>query len=76
MLRELKRQALKEGVSLAQMMNRVMRLGLRALASRPKKRFRQRTHDMGEALMPLDKALSIAAALDDEEIIRKLRQGK
>lgn len=78
-MRELKRLASKEGVSLTQLLNRVVKLGLRAMSgkkAKPQKRFRQKTYDMGEARFPVDKALAFAAQLEDEETIRKLALGK
>lgn len=79
LLKELKRRALKEGVSLTQLMNRVVRCGLAAARQgldRPKRRFRQKTHDLGEAKFPIEKALSFAAQLEDEETMQKFMQGK
>ena len=34
--------------------------------------FRTRTADMGPPALPIDKALRLAAELEDEEIVRKL----
>ena len=53
---------------MTRMLNRLLRLGLAAeteAARRP--RFRQATARMGRARVDLDKALSLAAALEDEE---------
>jgi hypothetical protein len=54
--------------------NRVIRAGLEALEKPrlPKRRTRQATYAMGEALFNVDKALSLAAALEVEETARKL----
>ena len=38
--------------------------------------FRTRTHDLGAPALPLDKALRLAADLEDEELIRKLHARK
>lgn len=47
---------------------------IRASKRRPRRHegFRTRTFDMGTPTLPLDKALRLAAQLEDEEIIRKL----
>ena len=39
-------------------------------------RFRTRTFDLGVSALPLDKALRLAADLEDEELIRKLAARK
>ena len=38
--------------------------------------FVQRAYDLGEPLVDLTKALSLAADLEDEEIVRKMEHGK
>lgn len=72
---ELKERAEAENLSVSKMLEQTLRRGLEA---KPEKRkpFRQRTYAMGPPLINLDKANSIAAALEDEEIIRKLREGR
>jgi len=40
--------------------------------SRPKRRHREQTYTMGLPRIKLDKALALAAALADEEIVRKV----
>jgi hypothetical protein len=47
---------------------------IRAGAAKPARPFvaRTPTFDMGEPRLPLDKALRLAAELEDEEIVRKL----
>lgn len=71
---ELKRRAHDAGVSLTRMLNRMLRAGLtvpegRRVRARP---YRQRTAAMGRPLADLDKALGLAADLEDEEVARKL----
>jgi hypothetical protein len=73
-LAELKERALRQNVPFKQVVNQVLRRGLEA-DSRPtaRKPFRAKTFSMGQALIPgLDKSLTIAAALEDEEVARKL----
>ncbi len=71
---ELKQRAHDAGVSLTRMLNRTLRAGLaspeRSRAdARP---YKQRTFAMGRPLIDLDKALALAADLEDEEVVRKL----
>jgi hypothetical protein len=56
--------------------NQAIRAGLREKnTARP--RFRQKSFSMGsERLFPWEKALQVAAALEDEELLRKMALGK
>ena len=74
LLERLKAQAREEGVSLARLMNRTLKAGLHAsTARRPKQPpYRERVHAFGAPHVALDKALALAAVLEDEEIMRKL----
>jgi hypothetical protein len=75
--RRLKDQAHRQNVSLTSLVNRVLRNGLDApTKSRPKRRYREKVFDMGVPKINLDKPLAFAAALEDEEIIRKMSLGK
>ena len=60
----------ERGMTLKQAVNEAIRSSL----ARPArgKAFRTITHDMGPASLPLDKAMRLAADLEDEEIVRKL----
>ena len=71
---ELKARAHAQSVSLTRMLNRTLRAGLaRPTFDGPrKKRFKQKTVSMGRPTVDLDKALALAARLEDEEILRKL----
>jgi hypothetical protein len=70
---QLKQRARRENVSLTRFINRVLKLGLAAGAAHARQRpYRQRTKAMGKPTVSLDKALAISAALEDEEIVRKL----
>lgn len=76
LMMEIKSEAHRLGVSLTRLVNRLLRRSLESGgngASR-KRAFRQRTYAMGEPLIGLDKALSIAAALEDEATLEKLRR--
>jgi len=70
----LKEQAQKENVSLSRVINRTLKAGLQAGGTgRPKRPiYRERPQALGTPRVSLDKALALAAALEDEEISRKL----
>jgi hypothetical protein len=51
-------------------LNEAIRAGVRRDGQGRK--FRTRTFDMGPPALPLDKALRLAAELEDEELVRKL----
>lgn len=57
-----------------QAVNQIIRSGLTPPG--PKKRFEIKTASLGLPAVDLTKALSLAAQLEDEEIIRKMRLGK
>lgn len=71
LLAQLKEQAQREGISLTRLMNRVLRAGLQTKTPR-RRRVQIQTLDMGSPKLDLDKALQVAAELEDEEILRKL----
>jgi hypothetical protein len=75
LLRQLKDRAHRENVSVAQLVNQVIRHGLKSPTGKPRP-YREKTFNMGKPLMNLDKALSIAGELEAEEIIRKMKQGR
>lgn len=73
LLAELKERAHRDGVPLKQVVNQILRRGLDAPGTAKRRRYRARTFSMGEPFVPdLDKSLAIAAALEDEEVARKL----
>lgn len=74
LLRKLKEQARKENTSLTRLLARTLRAGMDALPQRSSKKRRQReqTHAMGSPRIKLDKALALAAALENEEIVKKV----
>jgi hypothetical protein len=73
LLGELKRRAHAEGSSLGKLVNQAIRRGLapRKQTARTKP-YREKVFDMGEPRFSIEKALSFAAALEDDEILRKL----
>ena len=74
LMTELKARAHRENISLTRMLNRVVRQGLTPASGRVKTYpdFTEGAVAMGQARVELDKALALAAGLEDEEIIRKL----
>ncbi len=75
LLRDLKRRATAEKVTLGEIVNRLLRSGV-AAPLRKAKPFKQAVHSMGPPRTNLDKALALAAAEEDEEILRKLAARK
>lgn len=69
-----KTRATGEGISMTRMLNRVVRLGLEAmnLEAKQPSPYRETTFRMGRPRFDLDKALALAAALEDEETLRKV----
>lgn len=78
LLRALKKQAQQERMSLTKLMNVALRkwLSTARQANSAKKPYREKTYSMGAPLVDLTKASAIAAALEDEEILRKMALGK
>lgn len=78
LLRDLKQQAQREGVSLTQVVNRALRCGLTSQEQprKPPRPYREKTFRMGVPEFNLDKALALAAALEDEEILKEMAAGK
>ena len=73
LMMELKERARRENVSQTRMLNRLLRAGIQASRGRPAKkiRYKETTVAMGAPRVELDKALALAADLEDEEILRK-----
>ncbi len=68
----LRRVMQKKGIPFKQALNEAVRAGLRQPAP-SKKAFQQRTYRMGfRPEFRWDKALALAEAMEDEELIRKL----
>ncbi|MEQ1727876.1 MAG: ribbon-helix-helix protein, CopG family [Vicinamibacterales bacterium] len=78
LLERLKAQARSENVSLTRLLNRALRAGLKVgAARRPSRRaYRERVHPMGAPRVALDKALALAGAFEDEDIVRELTVSK
>lgn len=71
---ELKLRAEREQTSVTRLLNRALRAGLDALDARKsvRRQHRERPASMGMPRVPLDKALALAATLEDEESVREL----
>ena len=76
LLSDLKEVAEKERLSLTKAFNKILRVGLRSKDSAPDRPYRVKAASMGKPFVDLTKANQIAAELEDEEILRKLRLGK
>jgi hypothetical protein len=73
LLERLKAQAQEEKVSMTRLINRTLKAGLQVGRARRPKRplYRERAQALGAPRVSLDKALALAAALEDEEIVRE-----
>ena len=73
LLRRVRAEAQRKGVSFKEMLTTILRRGLDAPVAPPRSRYRCPTHVMGmpTRTFDLDKALAIAGALEDEETARK-----
>lgn len=79
LMRQLKEIAHRQGLPLKQVVNRALRFSLEHFENqRPRQPYRCPTFSMGSpaAHLDLDKALAIAAVLEDEEVARKLELRK
>jgi hypothetical protein len=65
----------ERGLTFKQALNEAIRAGARSGDGR-RRRFRTPTHAMGPSAVPIDKALRLAADLEDEELERKLAARK
>lgn len=72
-LDRLRDEAHAQGISFKAMLNRTLRQGLDR-PSGDREPYVCPTFDMGSPLRPLDKALALADALDEEEVARRLGQ--
>jgi 3-methyladenine DNA glycosylase Tag len=79
LVRALKEAAHKSNKSFKEVVNETLRAGLAAKTIPSKTRsYRLKTFNMGQVAgdFNLDKALQLADALEDEELVRKLRMKK
>jgi hypothetical protein len=79
LLRELKQLAQREGTPLTQLVNRVIRRGLERAAerrSKPRRPYREQPFSLGVPRVPLDKALALAATMEEAETQEKMARRK
>lgn len=77
-MQDLRALARKNGVSLTKTANRVLRTGLAHLGDLPRRNrsYSEPVADLGPAAVGLDRALRIAAELEDRQVLRKLEEQK
>jgi len=67
----------KQGISFKQALNEALRSGLKKPTPRSRRSYKQRTFQMGfRPEFRWDKALAMADAMEDEELVRKLELRK
>jgi hypothetical protein len=74
--RELKEQAHKEGISMAKLFDRAVRLGLQTLKNgggAPRKPYKEKTYSMGVPSIDLTHVNEFLAELENEDYIRKMQ---
>lgn len=76
LLRRLRAEAQRRGLSLGALLNRVLHRGLEQPPSGDLTAYRCPTFAMGTPAHGLDKALALADALGDEETVRELARRK
>ncbi len=75
---QLKQRAHREGTSLTKLLNRLLRRGFSAAGKEdgPVEEYREKTFSMGAPKVNLDKALALAALMEDEEVREELARRK
>ena len=74
LMTELRARARAERLSMTRLLNRVLRAGLAASSqpARERGRYEEMTVRMGRPRIEIDKALALAAKLDDEAVLCKM----
>lgn len=72
LLKRIRAEAHRRGVSFKDFLNRALHRGLEERPKGEATPYRCPTFAMGTSLRPLDKALTLADALEDDEIAREL----
>jgi hypothetical protein len=70
----LERRMAERSLNFKEAVNGALREGL--TGSRTHEEFQSPTFDLGEPLVPLDKALRLAGELEDEELLRRMAMRK
>lgn len=68
-----RRRMRERGISFKEAVNEAIRAGARA--SEEARPFRTRTAALGESVVNLDRALQVVADLEDDELVRRMRNG-
>lgn len=78
LLKQLKDAARQENLPLGRLINRTLRRGLAAPVTKRRgtRRYREKVYSMGKPAVNLDKALLLASALEDENVLDKLERRK
>ncbi len=69
----IRRVMAERGVSFKKALNDAVRIGA---GTRPRQPFETRPRSMGEPTVGLDRALQLAADLEDDELIRRMQSGQ
>jgi hypothetical protein len=69
----IRRRMRERGMSFKEAVNDAIRAG--SMSEHIRSAFRTETASMGESRVPLDRALQVAAELEDDELLRKMRSG-
>lgn len=77
-LRELRALSRQRGISLTKTANWILRTGLAHLDDEPRRNrsYAELVVDLGEPTMNLDRALGVAAEIEDQMVLHKLEQNK
>jgi hypothetical protein len=73
--RQLRNEVRRRGEPFKQVLNNAIRAGLKAARARPQP-YRPLTFDMGVPRVDLSKALTLAADLEDEELLRRYERAR
>jgi hypothetical protein len=78
LMRELKSRAHGDRISLNQLINRLIRHGMEAIRCRstPAEPYSETTFSLGQPAINLDKALAIAATLEEQNVVEKMAYRK
>lgn len=76
LLKRLRDEAHRRGIPLKEMLTSALSRGLSGRPPAKRRRYRLPTHEMGVPVRSIDRALSLAASLEDDELMRKLAARK
>jgi hypothetical protein len=76
---EIRERAHRENIPITDLVNRLLRVGLepaRSGGAKTNRPYREQVFSMGQPRVLLHKALAVAAALEDEEVLEELTRRK